>query len=164
MKRIVLIGLTALFSTFAAAQDTLPPANDPGKFVQLKGDQILKAYENKTMEGNYATYLADVLAKRPPVTFTEFHDDKNKSTYTHRGHINFTITGDYAVKDERLCYTYNDPDTVTGTFCFYVYRAENCYYHFADNRPLPEKMEDFDNWHSMAYRHEDSETCLPSMS
>ncbi len=164
MRNLFLIAGSVLFAMTASAQDTLPAENDPGKFVQLKGDQILNAYQNKTMEGNYATYLDDVINKRPPVTFTEYHDDNNKSTYSHRGHINFTIIGDYVVKDEQLCYTYHDPDTVQGTFCFYVYRAENCYYHFSVNRPLPKASKDFDNWISMAYRKEDMDTCLPAMS
>jgi len=164
MRYFVLMGMAGLMSVTAIAQETLPSENDPGKFVQLKGDQILKAYQNKTMEGNYATYLDDVIHKRPPVTFTEYHDEKYKSTYSHRGHIDFTIIGDYVVNDDQLCYTYHDPDTVKGTFCFYVYRAENCYYHYSVRRPLPEKAKDFDEWISMAYRKEDMDTCLPAMS
>ena len=125
----------------------------------------MEAYVNKTMEGVYASYAEEIANNIPPDTFTEFHHDNATSTYEHRGEYrNFTTTGIYTVRKDRLCYVYNDPGIIVGKYCFYVFKNDNCYYHYIDDEPLPATLEAFDNWTSMAYAREDRNSCLPDLS
>ena len=159
-----LLGL-ALFWTpaFAETKATDEPENETS-FRQLLGEEMMAAYQNKTLEGIYASYVQAMKNDEEPVTFTEFHHDNATTTYEHRGLTSFKTTGVYIVRKDRMCYMYNDPGNVVGRFCFYVFEQDNCYYHFSVQEPLPVKAKDFDNWTSMAYRHEDADTCLPDIT
>ena len=164
--RTFLLSLGLLLASPAMAEtlETDPDETESFGFKQLFGEEMMEAYQNKTLEGIYADYAMMMRNKEEPATFTEFHHDNATTTYEHRGHINFTTTGVYVVRKDRMCYMYNDPPNVVGRFCFYVFERDNCYYHFSTSDPLPAKSEDFDNWTSMAYRHEDADTCLPDIT
>ena len=160
-------GLTSvIFASLIASAATAEPEKNETRhgFQQLIGLEMLKAYENKTMEGVYNSYAEDMMNDIQPITFTETHHDNATSTYNHRGEIKFTTTGIYTVKKDQMCYYYNDPDHIIGQFCFFVFKSDNCYYHFASDEPLPVTRDDFENWTSMAYRHEDADNCLPDLS
>jgi len=133
-------------------------------FRQLKGEEIMAAYVNKTMEGVYASYPEMIEAGIPPETFTETHHDNATSTYIHRGARSFETIGVYTVQKDRLCYTYSQPKAIAGQYCFYVFVQESCYFHYSAMLPPPRLIEDFENWTSMAYAKEDAGTCLPSIA
>ena len=160
-----LLGLAILLpaSALAETEKTKEGTNTSG-YRQLIGEEMMDAYQNKTLEGIYASYVQAMRNNEEPVTFTEFHHDNATTTYEHRGLTKFTTTGIYIVRKDRMCYMYNDPPNVKGKFCFYVFEQDNCYFHFTTDEPLPLKAKDFDKWTSMAYRHEDADTCLPDIT
>ena len=134
-------------------------------FKQIFGEGMLEAYENKTIEGVYPEFAADIAAGTPPAEFTEFHHDNATTTYEHRSEEqSYTIKGIYSVKKDLICYYYNSPGKVVGSFCFYVFKRDSCYFHYHEPDGLPATAEDFENWTSMAYAREDRGTCLPSIS
>jgi len=150
-KRIFLSALIlTMVSEIGSAEPEKDTDGDDFGFQQLIGEEMLEAYENKTMEGIYNSYAYEIANNIPPETFTETHHDNATSTYTHRGESYFTTTGVYTVKKEQMCYYYNDPPTIVGQYCFYVYRSDNCYYHFSADEPKPQSREDFELWTSMA--------------
>jgi len=123
------------------------------------------AYENKTIEGVYPEYRADIAAGIEPAAFTEFHHDNATTTYEHRGpDQSYTITGIYTVQKDTICYYYNAPGKVVGNFCFYVFIRDSCYFHYYVPEGIPITAKDFDDWSSMAYAKEDAGTCLPNIS
>lgn len=159
----------------AAAQDVSPETSEKSEpeqsaakelgFQQVFGEGMLDAYENKTMEGIYQEFAADMAAGRKPVTFTETHHDNATTTYNHRSESeDYTIKGIYTVQKDTICYYYNSPGKVTGSFCFYVFLNESCYYHFYAPEGLPITVKDFEGWSSMAYAKEDAGTCLPNIA
>lgn len=164
IKIVTFAVATIAVSLYAFAEPEKTETDNNFGFQQLIGEEMLQAYENKTMEGIYNSYAYEIANNIPPETFTETHHDNATSTYTHRGESYFTTTGVYTVKREQMCYFYNDPPTIVGRYCFYVYRSDNCYYHFSADEPKPTSREDFENWTSMAYRREDANNCLPDIS
>lgn len=171
-RNLLVFAATALFCVSTVSAQDAEPAETPEKsvveelgFQQVFGEGMLKAYENKTMEGVYKEFAADVAAGRRPVTFTETHHDNATTTYEHRTQDEtYTIKGIYTVQKDTICYHYNSPGRVVGSFCFYVFLQESCYFHFYANEGIPTTLEEFDNWSSMAYAKEDAGTCLPNIS
>ncbi len=177
MRRVILTFSAFILGSSAWAQDDsaadLITADNSGDvsvaeqlgFRQIFGEGMLDAYENKTIEGVYPEYRADILAGNRPAEFTEFHHDNATTTYEHRAAgESYTIKGIYTVQKDTICYYYNSPGKVVGTFCFYVFLRGSCYFHFHEPDGIPTKEEDFENWSSMAYAREDRGTCLPSIA
>lgn len=175
VKSLYILGLLVLPAS-AAAQDMTEAATDTQTeaeesaaealgFRQVFGAGMLDAYENKTIEGVYPEYRADIAAGIEPAAFTEFHHDNATTTYEHRGpDQSYTITGIYTVQKDTICYYYNAPGKVVGNFCFYVFIRDSCYFHYYVPEGIPVTAKDFDDWSSMAYAKEDAGTCLPNIS
>ena len=178
MKRALLLSIALILGSPVWAQDDSGSAatqnSDTSEgisvaetlgFRQVYGEGMLDAYENKTIEGVYPEYAADIAAGIRPAEFTEFHHDNATTTYEHRALNNsYTIRGIYTVQKDTICYYYNSPGKVVGTFCFYVFLRGSCYFHYHEPDGIPKTEEEFENWSSMAYAREDRGTCLPSIA
>lgn len=166
LKWGVFIGAALLsVSTFthADSKNSVDDVNAYG-FRQLSGEQMMAAFTNKTLEAVYAEFYENGKASIIPVTFTETHHANATTTYEHRGEDVYTSTGIYTFQKDNVCYLYTSPEALAGKFCFYVFERDNCYYHFINNSPPPQSKKDFDRWTYMAYRHEDTNTCLQGIA
>jgi len=169
-KTLLPAAFMALFLTGISAADGPGTTADKPSLAQtlgfepVTGEDILATYENKTIEGVYNDYAANVRAGIRPARFTETHFDNATTLYEHRGKTDYTIKGIYTVKKDQICYQYNAPGKAVGNFCFYVFKQENCYFHFYEPFGYPETEEAFKSWASMAYAKEDVGTCLPNIA
>ncbi|NNE56916.1 MAG: hypothetical protein HKN36_02310 [Hellea sp.] len=162
---VIIMGFLFYGSTSLADVGETGETNTIYGFSQLKGEAIMDAYLNKTMEGVYASYAEDIANDIAPDTFTEYHYDNATSDYEHRSvYGSFKTMGVYTVRKDQLCYSYNAPGKVVGRYCFYVFKSDNCYYHFSADSPVPKNEEDFEAWTSMAYAKEHRNSCLPNIS
>jgi len=171
MTKFTALILVLLLSGASIAQAESPDVDQNDEtttilgFRQLEGEDIMNAYLNKTMEGVYASYAEDIANDIAPDTFTEYHHDNATSDYEHRSvYGSFKTMGVYTVRKDQLCYSYNEPGKVVGRYCFYVFKSDNCYYHFSADSPAPKTEEDFETWTSMAYAKEHRNSCLPNIS
>lgn len=140
------------------------PSEPAPSLRQVMGVELLPTYENKTMEGIYNSYEAELRAGLKPETYTETHHDNATTLYDHRGRENYTIRGIYQIKKDQICYTYKTEKYWNGTYCFYVFTSNGCYYHFYEGSGFPKSEEDLARWDSMAYAKEDAQTCLPNIA
>ena len=160
---LLLISVTMLLPIPSIAQNELSVAEQRG-LRQIPGSELLPAYENKTLEGIYNSYEADIRAGIEPEFYTEIHFDNATTDYDHRGRQDFRLRGIYQITKDQICYTYRSDRFWNGTYCFYVFMKDGCYYHYYVPSGFPETEAEFDNWTSMAYAREDAQTCLPDIA
>lgn len=169
ITRMSLPLLLSLSCSAASAQETgasgTPSTAERIGMRQVMGNELLPTFENKTMEGIYNSYEQTVRAGLPPDTYTETHHDNATTLYEHRGRIDYTEIGIYQVKRDQICYTYkSDKNYNNGTFCFYIFKRDGCYYHFYEPEGFPKTEQDFENWTSMSFALEEKQSCLPNIA
>ncbi len=131
--------------------------------VQISGNDLLSIYQNQTVTGVFNSYIADIRAGIPPERFSEAHFENATTLYKQWGRHDYSMRGVYSFKRDEICYTYKT-DRWDGTYCFYVFKQDGCYYHFSVNRGFPVTQDDFKNWTSMGSIKEENKSCLPNIA
>lgn len=107
--------------------------NENGEFLPdtrqetpLGEDELLAAFSGKTHRGTYNF-------KRKDIETFAFEETTSADGRTHHQHGDTLDTGTWRVKENVICFTYDNWDGSTNRFCFNIYKRGNCFYHFGLN-------------------------------
>ncbi len=94
-------------------------------FKQIKGAALTALLTDKTVVSEYKDSAGGIKDFR----FTEHHFKDGTTDYIELGHMAekglWNIIG-----GDKVCYKYPGNKVFTGTYCFFVYKIEDCYYNY----------------------------------
>ena len=121
MKRFALF-LTACLIPFQAASLGLDEAYpDVEHDMPISETELRAAFTGKTHTGSYNFLNRDITS----FAFKETTTVDGKIRHVQQGHVD---TGKWEIKDDVICYDYDDPQLRQA--CFKMYVRGNCYYHY----------------------------------
>ncbi len=117
-RKFVIFCLSMLLPVLAHA------GTKPG-LEQIKGDALIALLTDKTVISEYKDGDGGIKDYR----FTEHHFKDGTTDYIELGHAAekglWNIIG-----GDKVCYKYPGNKIFTGTYCFFVYKIEDCYYNY----------------------------------
>lgn len=141
------------FASIAAAQsqttDIRPDAN------RILGEQLPAEYSGVTHKGAYN--FTD--AGDPSRFYTETTTADGKTSYSE---IGVQSEGQWSVKQDMLCFDYDNEAMAGG--CFRVYRVGNCFYYYSDSLALRRDELDRDYWTARSVKRGEAPNCEPGVS
>jgi len=128
-------------------------ANQNDGTAQIKGEALRAVFNQTMMIGEYREFR-DVTRT---YNYTEFHYQDGTTDYIEgRKNENgrWKIIG-----EDKICYTYPKSKYYTGTYCFFVFISDGCYYKFAPRNMTLRGPRNWDKWSSRAIRKGSGGSC-----
>lgn len=92
----------------------------------IKGQELHRLFMGKTAIGEYHSANGGIKNDR----FTELHKPDGHTDYIELGQR--TENGLWwLVGDNRICYRYPGNEVFNRTYCFFVFKREDCYYNYS---------------------------------
>lgn len=99
---------------------------DPRQETPLSEEELLDAFSNKTHRGTYNF-------KRPNIETFAFEETTTSDGKTRHLHGDRVDTGTWRVKENVICFVYDNWNGGVHRACFNIYQRGNCFYHFGLN-------------------------------
>ena len=132
-KLLPLLAGFALIASPALAEDGpwQPNADgeylpDPSQEVPLSEEELIEAFSDKTHRVTYNL-------KRQNIESFAFEETTTSDGKTRHIHGDKVDTGTWRVKANVICFSYDNWNGGTETFCFNIYKRGNCFYHYGLN-------------------------------
>ncbi len=128
-------------------------ANKNSGAAQMKGEALRAIFDQTMMIGEYREFR-DITRT---YNYTEFHYTDGTTDYIEgRKHEKgvWKIIG-----DDKICYKYPKSKYYTGTYCFFVFKSDGCYYQFAPRNMSLHGPRNWNKWSSRAIRKGSGGTC-----
>lgn len=152
-RRLCLFLAAVSIPVLAIAQsqttDIRPNAN------RVMGEDLVAAYKGVTHDGAY-NFSRDGEPRR---FYIETTGEDGRTSYRENG---LQETGDWFIKQDALCFTY-DASSMSGG-CFRVYNVGNCYYYYSDTIVLRSDELDQDYWTARSVKKGEAPNCEPGLS
>ena len=121
MRLFALLTLICLLPIQAAAIGPDEPYPDVEHDTPISEAELRAAFTGKTHRGSYNFLNRDITT----FAFEETTAKDGKIRHVQQGKVD---TGTWEIKDDVICYDYDDPKLRQA--CFHMYVRGNCYYHF----------------------------------
>ncbi len=119
---LLLLGLLLLTMLMA----NMSHAADSASGHWIKGKDLRALFLEKTVIGEYNEPGGGIKNDK----FSEYHHPDGTSTYTELGQPDekglWTIVG-----EDKICYRYPGNKVFNKTYCFFVFKREDCYYNYS---------------------------------
>ena len=147
MKQIMKPYIFALITFFsvahfahASAQESDKSQENNDAYRQLGKQDYDDLLPGKTIKGEYRFMRARTKTFR----FEEHHNANGTTDYTEGPIRSKGIW--FTLGEHKVCYKYPDDNTLSGTSCFWVYKADKCYYGYGLNSMTLRGPRDFNDW------------------
>ena len=100
-------------------------ARENAPYQPIRGENLLRLFQGRTVISEYQDTNGGIKDFR----FTEHHFADGTTDYIEKGQP--VEKGRWKIVGQRkICYTYPDNQVFTGTYCFFVYKIDDCYYNY----------------------------------
>ena len=149
---VLAISLSIFWPAYAKS-DKFDKKQSIANYEKITGEALKAVFNETTMIGEYHDYRD----KTKTYNYTEFHHKNGTTDYVegdkHEKGIWKIIGGD------KICYRYPKSDYYKGTYCFFVYKNDKCYYKYSPYNMSLKGPRDWNKWSSRAVRKGDGGSC-----
>ncbi|MEE9272330.1 MAG: hypothetical protein V3U57_03560 [Robiginitomaculum sp.] len=154
---IVTLSLGSFTSALAQNNSQNKESNDA--YRQLGRQDYEKFLSGKTIKGEYR-----FMRERSKTFRFEEHHNTDGTTDYKEGSIRSKGLW-FILGEHKICYKYpNDSEMFAGTSCFWVYKADKCYYGYNLGAMTLRGPRNFSNWGARWIIKGDGGSCAPSLS